>query len=72
MTAKEIRVLRLVCDGLEYSEIAQALGTAERTAQYHIYSILSKAGYANKTRLAIAVTNKKFIIRNIPEELDTL
>ncbi len=31
LTAKEIQVLRLVCDGLEYSEIAQALSITERT-----------------------------------------
>ena len=68
LTAKEIEVLRLVCDGLEYSEIAQALNIAERTAKYHISNILSKTGYANKTRLAIAVTNKKFIIPSIPED----
>ncbi|MDD6203702.1 MAG: response regulator transcription factor, partial [Firmicutes bacterium] len=68
LTAKEIEVLRLVCEGLEYSEIAKALDIAERTAKYHISNILSKTGYANKTRLAIAVTNKKLIIPNINED----
>lgn len=68
LTAKEIEVLRLVCDGLEYSEIAQELNIAERTVKYHISNILSKTGYVNKTRLAIAVTNKKFIIPSIPED----
>lgn len=73
LTAKEIQVLRLVCDGLEYSEIATALCIAERTVKYHVSNILQKTGYANKTRLAIAVTGKKFIIPNLPEdfELDT-
>lgn len=68
LTAREIEVLRLVCDGLEYSEIAQALDISERTAKYHVSNILSKTGYTNKTRLAIAVTNKKFIIPSIPED----
>ena len=68
LTAKEIEVLRLVCDGLEYKEIARTLNIAERTAKYHVSNILSKTGYANKTRLAIAVTNKKFIIPSIPED----
>lgn len=68
LTVKEIEVLRLVCDGLEYSEIAQELNIAERTVKYHISNILSKTGYANRTRLAIAVTNKKFIIPSIPED----
>lgn len=68
LTAKEIQVLRLVCDGLEYSEIAQALLITERTVKYHVSNILQKTGYANKTRLAIAVTGKKFIIPSLPEE----
>lgn len=71
LTPKEIEVLRLVCDGLEYGEIARRLGIAERTVKYHISNILSKTGYANKTRLAIAVTNKKFIIPSLPEDLET-
>ena len=70
LTAKEIQVLRLVCDGLEYSEIATALCIAERTVKYHVSNILQKTGYANKTRLAIAVTGKKFIIPNLPEDLE--
>ena len=70
LTAKEIQVLRSVCDGLEYGEIAEALGIAERTVKYHVSNILSKTGYANKTRLAIAVTSKKFIIPSIPEDLE--
>ena len=61
-------VLRLICDGLEYDEIADKLDIAERTVKYHVSNILSKTGYANRTRLAIAVTNKKFIVPNIPEE----
>lgn len=68
LTAKEIEVLRLICDGLEYDEIADKLGVSERTVKYHASNILSKTGYANRTRLAIAVTNKKFIVPNIPEE----
>lgn len=59
LTVKEIEVLRYVCDGLEYSEIAE---------QMNISNILSKTGYANKTRLAIAVTNKNFIIPSSQEK----
>ena len=68
LTPKEIKVLRLVCDGLEYDEIAKKLAIAERTVKYHVSNILSKTGYANRTRLAIAVTNKRFIVPNLPEE----
>lgn len=67
-TAKEIEVLRLVCDGLEYSEIAEKLCVSVNTVKTHISHILQRTGYSNKTRLAIAVTNKKFIIPSIPED----
>ena len=68
LTPKEIEVLRLICDGLEYDEIAGRLDISERTVKYHVSNILSKTGYANRTRLAIAVTNKKFIVPSLPEE----
>lgn len=68
LTAKEIKVLRLVCDGLEYGEIAEELNCSVNTVKTHISHILQKTGYAIKIRLAIAVTNKKFIIPSLPED----
>lgn len=68
-TDKEIEVLRFVCDGLEYSEIAERMNISVRTVKFHVANILSKTGYANKTRLAIAVTNKNFIIPSRPEKI---
>lgn len=68
LTATEIKVLRLVCDGLEYGEIAKELNCSVNTVKTHISHILQKTGYANKIRLAIAVTNKKFIIPSLPED----
>ena len=53
---------------MEYDEIAGKLDIAERTVKCHVSNILSKTGYANRTRLASAVTNKKFIVPNLPEE----
>lgn len=70
LTASEIKVLRLVCEGLEYTEIALKLGISVRTVKYHISNLLMKTGYANKTRMAIAVTNSKFIIPTLDEEDD--
>ena len=67
-TSKEIEVLRLVCEGLEYGEIAEKLNVSVNTVKTHVSHILQRTGYANKTRLAIAVTNKNFIIPSIPED----
>ena len=62
LTETEIRVLRLVCEGLEYSEIAEQLNYTKDNVKYHIRNILQKTGFTNKTQLAIAVTGKRFII----------
>ena len=64
----EIKVLRLVCEGLEYSEIAKELNYTKDNVKYHIRNILQKTGYANKTQLAIAVTGKHFIIPRLFDE----
>ena len=67
----EIKILRLVCEGLEYSEIAKELNYSKDNVKYHIHNILQKTGYANKTQLAIAVTGKRFIIPKLFEEHGT-
>ena len=69
-TEIEIKVLRLVCDGLEYSEIAEKLNYTKDNVKYHIRNILQKTGYANKTQLAIAVTGKRYIIPKLFDEQD--
>ena len=70
-TETEIKVLRLVCEGLEYSEIAKELNYTKDNVKYHIRNILQKTGYANKTQLAIAVTGKRFIIPKLFNEQDS-
>lgn len=67
-TATEIKVLRLVCEGMEYSEIAQRLNYTKDNIKYHMSNILKKTGYANKTQLAIAVTGKRYIIPKLFDE----
>ena len=64
LTPTEIKVLRLICDGLEYEEMAEKLGLSKNTVKMHVSHLLQKTGYANRIRLAIAVTNKHFIIPN--------
>lgn len=70
LTETEIKVLRLVCEGLEYNEIAAMLNYTKDNVKYHIRNILQKTGYANKTQLAIAVTGKRFIIPKLFNEQD--
>lgn len=68
LTETEIRILRLVCEGYEYEEIAAITGTTRRTVHYHISNILSKTGYKNKTRLAVAASRCSLIVPTFPED----
>lgn len=61
-TNSELKVLRLVAEGMSYEEMAQKLSISVGTVKYHITNMLQKTGFTNKTRLAIAVTNKNLII----------
>lgn len=61
-------MLRLVCEGLEYEEIAAELGISSRTVKRFVSSLLEKTGYSNRTRLAIAVTKKNFVLPHLEEE----
>lgn len=42
LTPREIEVLRLVCEGLEYEEIAAELGISSRTVKRFVSSLLEK------------------------------
>ena len=50
-TETEIKVLRLVCEGLEYSEIAKELNYTKDNVKYHIRNLL--AIYSPKKNYAI-------------------
>ena len=61
-TEKELEVLRLLVDGLSYSEMARELNVSVSAIKYHVNNMLQKTGYTSKTKLAVAVVNKKLII----------
>ena len=52
--------------------LAEKLNVSVNTVKTHVSHILQRTGYANKTRLAIAVTNKNFIIPSIPEDQEEI
>ena len=61
-TKGEIRVLRLLVEGLTYREIAERLDIAPDTVKEHVSNMLSKTGYTSKLRLATEVIAKKWIV----------
>ncbi len=69
-TEAELKVLRLLVEGLSYEEIGEKLGIKATTVITHTNHMLDKTGYKNKLRLCIAVTNKKLIIPSSDEEFE--
>ena len=52
LTPREWEVLALVREGLSNEQIAERLGTTERTARYHVSEILSKLGVSTRQEAA--------------------
>lgn len=52
LTETELRVARLVAEGLANKEIASSLGISVRTVEGHISSILSKKALTNRVEIA--------------------
>ncbi len=52
-TPSEIEVLRLIAEGMNNTELAQALFISEKTAKTHVHNILSKLNLADRTQAAI-------------------
>ena len=65
LTKKKIRFID-VAPAIK-KEIAAELGISSRTVKRFVSSLLEKTGYSNRTRLAIAVTKKNFILPHLEE-----
>ncbi len=61
LSDREREVLRLVADGLSNKEIGRALTISERTARFHVTSILNKLG-ANTRAQAVAVAGQRGLL----------
>ncbi|MGN1134279.1 MAG: response regulator [Oscillospiraceae bacterium] len=61
-TEAEIKVLRLLVEGMTYKEMAEELKVSVETVKSHIGSMLSKTGFTSKTKLAAMVMSKRLIV----------
>ena len=61
-TEAEIKVLRLLVEGMTYKEMAEQLGVTTDCVKKHISSMLSKTGYPSKTKLTAMVVSKRLIV----------
>jgi len=53
LTEQELRVLKLVAEGLDNSAIAASLGVSRNTIKTHVHNIFSKLGVSDRTQAAI-------------------
>lgn len=65
LTERELEVLRLLAQGMPNKEIATQLVISERTAKFHVSSIMSKLGATNRTEaVALAVQRGLITLRS--------
>lgn len=61
LTARELQVLRLICEGCRNKEIADNLAIAETTVNFHIRNLVDKLGAKDRTH-AVTIAVKRGLI----------
>ncbi len=56
LTRRELQVLACLCEGLSSKEIAQHLGIAPKTVEYHRTNLLKKTGFSSTTKMVSVAT----------------
>jgi DNA-binding NarL/FixJ family response regulator len=53
LTAREMQVVRLVCEGLTNKQIGRRLGLSDKTVKNHISKVLKKTRLSARTQIAV-------------------
>lgn len=61
LSPRESEVLRLIAEGLSNKEIGRALTISERTARFHVTSILNKLGATTRAQAVALATQRRLI-----------
>jgi DNA-binding NarL/FixJ family response regulator len=61
LSPRELEVLRLMAEGAENGEIAEALTISANTVKRHVAAILTKLGAANRTEAAVTAVRTRLI-----------
>ena len=69
LTARQMDVLRLLCEGQTIGEIVAELGIGERTVRSYLDEMLQKTGYPNRNRLVVAAVSKKLVVPRGDDQL---
>jgi DNA-binding NarL/FixJ family response regulator len=61
LTPREVEVLALLAEGLSNKAIAQRLGISERTAKFHVESILGKLGAESRSEAIVLAARRGLV-----------
>ena len=61
LTPREVEVLALLAEGLPNKAIAQRLGISERTAKFHVESILGKLGAESRSEAIVIAARRGMV-----------
>jgi DNA-binding NarL/FixJ family response regulator len=62
LTARELEVLQLICDGYRNKQIADRLAIAETTVNFHIKNIVGKLGANDRTH-AVTIALRRGLLQ---------